>query len=53
MSLIAGIPPVSRSPSGRTHEPEKFGCAGAAGAAAGFEQAAAATSAAAVEAVSR
>ena len=49
ISFTGGNPPTSRSPRGRTHEPERFGCAGAAGAAAGFEQAAAANSAAAVE----
>src|SRR5205814_5041170 len=53
ISFTAGSPPTSRSPRGRTHEPERFGRAGAAGAAAGFEQAAAANSTAAVESAMR
>src|SRR6476660_2413748 len=53
ISVTGGNPPASRSPRGRTHEPERFGCAGAAGAAAGLEQAAAANSAAAVDTARR
>src|SRR4029453_15690459 len=49
ISFSAGNPPTSRSRRGRTHEPEIFGCAGGAGAAAGLEHAAAVNTTAAVE----